>query len=254
MSHERRILLSFDPSGLTEVELPHEAVRHLVHVLRLQTGAQITIVDTERALEHQAILEKREGITVAKIIITTQVEAKHSAVSSIALALCKGKVNDFVCEKATELGVRHMIMWAARRSIMKVESRDKEHKLSRWRKIVESAAKQSGRSDLPDVHLVSSVEELIDLYASIAPSPERRLCCSLSPQALPFRKLQPLQTLSHLVIGPEGDLAPEEEEVLFAQGFEALSLGALRLRSDTAAITSIAMALGAFDEASRGTP
>lgn len=250
MSHERRILLSFDPTE-REVVLPPDAVRHLVQVLRLPPGSPVTIVDTERGFEHSAVLDKREGETIARILLTTPVEAKHSAVSSVALALCKGKVNDFVCEKATELGLKHIVMWAAQRSIMKVEERDKEHKISRWEKIVEAAAKQSGRSDLPKVHLVFSVAELLELYPSISTPEERRLCCSLSPSALPFRKLQPLRTAAHLVIGPEGDLSPHEEAALFSEGFEALSLGELRLRSDTAAITSIAMALGAFDEAAR---
>ena len=45
-----------------------------------------------------------------------------------------------------------------------------------------------------------------------------------------------------ILIGPEGDFAPEEVEMAFKAGFKPISLGKSRLRTETAALVAVHLA------------
>jgi 16S rRNA (uracil1498-N3)-methyltransferase len=200
----------------------------------------VVAVDPATLVEYDTILESDEWLRVTATRMDGGVGGQ--AVASLTFALCKGKHNDLVCEKATELGVGRIIFWCAERSVVRVGSREEgQHKVARWRKIAESAAAQCGRRDIPEIHLVTDPPALIEGLTTYAPPNHRRFCCSLGPEALPLRKVQPLLSPSHLVIGPEGALTTAEEEMFVGLGFERITLGPLRLRSETAAITAISM-------------
>lgn len=263
MGHERRIFL--DTRGAPGVRpteggwavgdllpLPPEDLHHLCTVLRLPTGSELVVVDRLSGIEYSARLDLDGKLKGARILSGHRPPPRSDPVSSLVFALCKGKTNDFVVEKATELGASTVVLWQADRSVVKVEGReDGKRRCGRWEKIAETAAAQSGRNDVPLVRLALTIDEVFKLVEEAAGTEDRRFICSLSDNAVPVGDVRPIVTAAHLVVGPEGDFTSREESAFEAHSFELLKLGRLRLRSETAALAAMAMVAGAREVFSR---
>ena len=249
MPHSRRVFVDL-PSGLID-NLPQETTlsqqdsHHLKTVLRLKEGAALTAVCKNSGREFSAIVVRTAGQVSIKIISDAANEHIRSRVKSLCFALTKGSRNDWLCEKACELGVRQIVFWQAQRSIVSVKSgEEKSRKLARWSRLAESAAKQSGKDYLPQVRLALDLNELFSSLDEISSPQDRRFCCSLSAEAKQLRLLPTPCAFVDIAVGPEGDLTREEEAVFQKRGFELVSLGPFVLRSETAAIAAIAMTQG----------
>ena len=73
--------------------------------------------------------------------------------------LPKSDKMELIIQKAVELGVHEVIPMATRRAVVKLDRKKEESKLKRWNTIAESAAKQSGRMMIPQVHSVLTMKE-----------------------------------------------------------------------------------------------
>ena len=73
--------------------------------------------------------------------------------------LPKSDKMELIIQKAVELGVHEVIPVATRRAVVKLDRKKEESKLKRWNAIAESAAKQSGRMMIPQVHSVLTMKE-----------------------------------------------------------------------------------------------
>ncbi len=252
MSHSRRVFVDFPEKPLvshgTSAQLSAEDARHFVSVLRLKTGDEITAVDRRTAKEYSSIISSILGNQVTIQVLAERLASRlRSPVSSLSMGLAKGDKCDFICEKCCELGVANVVFWQSERSIVRVSSpADCEKKLARWRKVAESAAKQSGNDHITKVHLVLDQSSLFRLLDSLSTPEDRRLICSLTPGApLPF-ELQATKAAVHLAVGPEGDFSPAEESAFSVQGFTPMSLGPLVLRCETAAVVAVSMIHGVW--------
>lgn len=246
MPHERRILLpsiATHPVG-TELPLSSEQRHYLLDVLRLSASDYLTASDPVSGREVLVELIPGARGEEARVRIVKEIDARQppSRVRSLVFALCKGDHNDLVCQKATEFGVQNVLFWQAARSVVRLTPKDAPAKLARWEKIAAAACAQAGQPRAPGIKLCLSLNELLTALAPLRSAGDRLLCCSLSPQAVEFRKLPPAQAGVHLLVGPEGDLAPDEEAELVRAGFELASLGPCRLRAETAAIAAVAAA------------
>jgi 16S rRNA (uracil1498-N3)-methyltransferase len=134
---------------------------------------------------------------------------------------------EWLAEKATEIGIDKLTFLKTR------YSERKDLKTERIRKILVSAMKQSEKALLPELG------ELTDFQRFIAQDFAGQ---KFIPHCYPGEK--PL--LSHayrpgenalILIGPEGDFSEEEVAAALARGFQAVSLGDTRLRTETAALT-----------------
>lgn len=253
MSHERRIFIDQELRPGAELSLSADLRHYLVTVLRLKEGSVITAVSSESNQAYEALISQTEPEARIKVIQQVVSARQQSRARSLAVALLKGSHNDFVCEKATELGVDTIIFWQAARSVVTLAdkaSANKKH--ARWQKIATAAAQQAGRNRQPEIVVVKGIRELIDLYRTIRDPEDRLMSCMLRPDAKEIRHLTPVTGRAHLLIGPEGDFTEDEESALLTEGFEAVSLGPNRLRAETAAICAVCMLDGAwgYDEMS----
>jgi 16S rRNA (uracil1498-N3)-methyltransferase len=126
---------------------------------------------------------------------------------------------------ATELGVWRIQPFEAARSVVRGE------RVARWERIVEAAAAQCGRADLPEVRAACSLAEAL---RALPPDGERRV---LVPGAA---GLPPPAPPCVLLVGPEGGLDPREVEAALAEGFQAEGIGSTVLRVDTAVAAALA--------------
>ena len=143
----------------------------------------------------------------------------------VLLGLPRKPAVERVLRMATELGMGHFWPFVAQRSIAKGSHPE------RWAKLTEQAARQCGRSDLPEIHSLASLE------AQLLSLPEHLARVVLTPGA-PLG-IDPSPPIA-LLVGPEGGLTPAEVELAQTHGFQARPLGATVLRSDTAVIAAIA--------------
>ncbi len=143
---------------------------------------------------------------------------------------------DLILAKATELGVDRIIPLEGERSVRRASVA----RSSRWVRIVQEAAEQCGRRDLPEVTRASSLEAFLLGHPCEIPL----LACDISQESQPLiaacRELRGASSLV-LLIGGEGGLSPTEVERLRSHGARLTSLGPRLLRAETAALAALAI-------------
>jgi 16S rRNA (uracil1498-N3)-methyltransferase len=203
-------------------------------------GALVEIGDPDSGETFTAsVASIADGVTLS---IIEKVDVTATDLSIILLcALCKGEKNELITDWATELGCSQILFWQAERSIVRLKSEaDAQAKAQKFMKGALAAAQQSRQVRPPNVRVETSLKNAL----SHIPSSENilKVCCSLEHEAPPLAditsKLQPGDSLC-IVIGPEGDLTPDELHVLYEHGFKPASLGRQVLRSELAAVTAI---------------
>lgn len=211
------------------------AANHIARVLRLGVGDAVTLFDG-RGGEYAARIEALKKDTV-EVAIGEHLAIERESRLSVTLAqgVARGERMDWVIQKATELGVRHIVPLFTKRSVVRLDPGQAQKKLQHWRGIVIGACEQCGRNHLPQLSAPCDLEEFL---ASATPNAATRLL--LSPTgALRIGAIKPLSAVT-VLIGPEGGLAPEETEAALAHGYVGVQLGPRILRTETAAIAALA--------------
>ncbi len=220
------------------VKLPPEESRHICKVLRLKDSEQIEIFDEDGTTFVVEIVETDPQGVLARIVEKVASASKPPRVI-LAQSLLKADKMDLVVQKSVELAAAEIIVFPSKRSVAKYTAAKVEKRLQRWRRIAVEAAKQSGYPGRPEVTFVPDFETLVK---------------NLAPKALGImlweeEKSAGLRALlsEHdlhaevmLIIGPEGGFVEEEMELAEAAGVKIATLGALTLRSETAAIAALA--------------
>jgi 16S rRNA (uracil1498-N3)-methyltransferase len=221
------------------IELEGEGLHHLIHVLRLSAGDAVEVFDGKgRAFDGriEAVTEKRARISLESA------RALARAGRSIALlqGLPKAAKLEWVLEKGTELGASAFVPVLTERGVVKLTADRKTDKLKRWRRIVEQAARQCGRADVPTVQDPSPLLEA----AGALPHGTQLLILDEEEEILSLGRalaLHPKDAPLALVIGPEGGLTREEVAALVKLGGRSVSLGTLKLRTETAPLAALAI-------------
>lgn len=214
------------------VTLDGDTAKHIWQVLRMDAGDRILLTDGKGTSAEGTIHFAERHRCNVKIE-----KARFKPRKENALHVCVGFTknnsrNEWLLEKAAELGVASIIPLAASR-LEKVHIR-----YDRWHKILQSAILQSQQDYLPDLRELSTLDDIINQYngsfykliAHCLPD-ERKKCLS---------EMLKQQRSTILLIGPEGDFTENEVNLCIENGFLPVSLGAQRLRTETAAISAAA--------------
>jgi 16S rRNA (uracil1498-N3)-methyltransferase len=219
-------------SGL-QLALPAGAARH-VQVLRLQPGDALTLFDG-RGGEYDAIVEHM-GRSEVRVAVGTHhpVESEAAVAVHLALAMPANERMDWLVEKATELGAASIQPLVAERSVLRLAGERAQKKQAHWQAIAIAACEQCGRNRVPTVHAVQPLATWV--AAQAAPG----LMLSLAPGSRPLAAVESA-TERTLLSGPEGGLAPAEEEAAAARGWQPVHLGPRVLRAETAPLAALAV-------------
>lgn len=212
-------------------------VNHIKNVLRMKKGEEILISDGESREYTCRIDEISQGEVL--LAITDGEESNRELPSRIYLfqGLPKSDKMELIIQKAVELGVYEIIPVDMKRTVVKLDSKKQEAKLRRWQGISESAAKQSKRIVIPQIHQVLKFSEALK-YAD-------NLDVCLMPYELAedmqytrkiLGNIRPGQAVG-IFIGPEGGFAPEEVEMALENQVQSITLGRRILRTETAGMT-----------------
>jgi 16S rRNA (uracil1498-N3)-methyltransferase len=223
---------------------------HLVRVLRAQTGMEFEIVAGSRVW--QAAIAGISGDTV-NFTLLSEAKADPALPVTVLLSVFKFDRMEWIIEKATELGAERIVPMIARRS-EKHLAHAAPGRVERWKRIAREAAKQSRRSDVPQIEEVTSWKEAA--RAKPARDESRRALHLLLSEQERSNKLrsavEDAQAASaglavELAIGPEGGWTAEEETFFIAEGWKAVSLGPRILRAETAGIAAMAVIAALLD-------
>ncbi|MDB5954921.1 16S rRNA (uracil(1498)-N(3))-methyltransferase [Ramlibacter sp.] len=216
-----------------ELALPAGAARH-VQVLRLQPGDGITLFDGrggeyEAAVTHMGRSEVRAQVGAHRAIERETTRAVHLAVGMPA-----NERMDWLVEKATELGVASLQPLLAERSVLRLAGERAQKKQAHWQGVAIAACEQCGRNRVPVVHAVET------LPAWLARQAAPGLVLSLRASSRTIVAAAAAQELT-LLSGPEGGLAPSEEDAALAGGWQPVHLGERVLRAETAPLAALAV-------------
>ena len=216
------------------LRLPENVCRH-IQVLRLQAGAPLVLFDGQGQAAAAELLEIGRKQALARVDkLLTESRESPLAVTLIQAVSASEKM-DFAVQKGTELGVKRIIPAVSTRSNVRLSGERAEKKVWRWQEIAVSACEQCGRNKVPPV---APIADLPQVLAALPVDSGARLL--LSPHGgVPLRSLPPAQR-AVLLIGPEGGLTAEEEDLARSHGFQAVQLGARVLRTETAALAALA--------------
>ncbi len=248
---------SESPALPVHITLPEKLAHQVRDVLRLSTGEQLILLDNSGDEVLASIVKSsRAGVEVQ--VLERRPGKSESAVQII---LCQGLLKparfEWVLEKGTELGVAVFAPILCRRSMAGLEDTGSA-KIERWRRIIQEAAEQCGRSRLPALLPVRPfTQALTDIPTGALPlipwekernqtlrdvlGRQRPANAGFSASQQDERKTIAAQSIQVVIfIGPEGGFMPEEVELAQRHGVQPVTLGPRILRAETAALAAIA--------------
>ncbi len=222
----------------TAFTLPAGASRH-VQVLRLQPGDAITLFDGRGGEWQAEVLDMGRKAVQARLLAHQPLERELHTSVTLALGMPANERMDSLVEKATELGVAHIVPLVCERSVLRLSGERAERRGAHWQAVAVAACEQSGRNRVPQIH---APQPLRDWLAAM-PAGGMRLVLSLADGTQPLHQRLAMGGAAaiSLLSGPEGGLAPAELAAAAAAGHLPTTLGARVLRADTAPLAALAV-------------
>ena len=221
------------------LRLTGNEAHHAVHVLRLRAREVVTVLDGAGSEFQCEVAETGNGQVELSVIAKRSLPPPTCELTLLQ-ALPKGKLLEFIIQKATELGASRIVPLLSERVIVQLGPSDAARKVEKWQSIAVEAIKQCGTAWLPGIETPVTLEQALARYGDF----EVSLIGSLQPDARhPRHYLQAFQREHSrspksigVWVGPEGDFTPEELQAVQSAGVRPISLGPLVLRADTAAL------------------
>lgn len=203
--------------------------KHCIRVLRLKEGEQIRLVDGRGSFYDAVISLAHPKACQVEITRTEHEVGKRNFRLHIAIGPTKSIDRfEWFLEKATEIGIDEITPLLCR------YSERKSIKPPRLENIITSAMKQSLKAYRPVLHEMTVFKDFVsqtfpgNKYIAHCEPTERKLLSHILPQKEDVIML----------IGPEGDFSPEEIRLALDNGFQPVSLGESRLRTETAGVVA----------------
>lgn len=217
--------------------VPDSTARHMVQVLRLPLNAEITLFngdDCEYCARIIAVQKKRVQVEVFHV----HTVSRESPINlQLVQAVAKGDRMDWIIQKAVELGVASIQPVISQRSNVNLPSDRWQKKLAHWQGIITSACEQCGRNRVPDIFNVKPLAEIAEQTASLDAHK-----VIFSPKSQTLLSAQQFSGVDFIMaVGPEGGFDDDEEAFLAQKGYDLYNLGPRILRTETAAISAIAL-------------
>ena len=216
-------------NGSTSV-LDEASSRHVVAVLRMQAGEQIHLTDGRGHLYTAVITDAHKKHCAVAINNSVYTEPLANPVSMAISPLKNAARLEWFLEKATEIGVGSIQLIQCRRT------EKQQVRLDRLQQILVSALLQSQQVWLPELRGPLPFKE-----ALLSVADQRFIAHCLDTDRVSLRTAVQRAGSKLLLIGPEGDFTPEEIAAALAAGFQAVTLGETRLRTETAALVGASL-------------
>jgi 16S rRNA (uracil1498-N3)-methyltransferase len=222
-----------------ELSLADREAHHALHVLRVQRGDPVTVLDGAGG-ELLCEIAERRGDQVRLTLLRRNDIPPLPCRITLLQAVPKGKIIESIIQKATELGVHRIVPLLSERVATRMDPAAAAQKGAKWQLVAIEAIKQCGSPWLPRVEPPVTPDEFLARHETF----ELPLIASLQPGSRHARehfrafesgnKRHPQSVC--IWVGPEGDFTPAEVAAVESSGARPITLGRLVLRSETAAV------------------
>ena len=220
----------YAPDIETNPILPESDSQHAVRVLRMQMGDELEITDGNGHIFRCLLLDAHPKRAMVEIL--DRIDAPLPWNQRIIIGVAPTKHLDrmeWLVEKLVEVGVNDIVPLKCR------YSERKEIKTERMEKIAVSAMKQSLKAVMPHLH------EMMPFDKAVAEFKSGQNFIAYCAEDIPKIQLAKAYTPGEdttILIGPEGDFSTQEVSEAFSLGYQPVTLGNNRLRTETAALYS----------------
>lgn len=225
--------------------LTDAAHHYLSRVLRCRGGDSVILFNGDGydySATIVAINKKETSLAIAK----RQANNCQSPLKIVLIqGLSKGEKMDFVMQKASELGVSEIYPVQTEHTAVKLDDARQAKKHQHWQAILQSAAEQCGRAELPTLHPLTDLATALSAQSSSTQNSSAQSSAAkvvFSPSANGSLKSMPQPGSVSFLIGPEGGLSAADLALAKQHGFIEKTLGKRILRTETAALAAIAVA------------
>lgn len=207
---------------------------HIARVLRMRAGDQVFVCFND-GMEHFCTITNIDSNAVYLDIVNSwQSQAENNYKVTLYMGIMKGDKNDFVVQKAVELGVNEIVFFESKYTVSKIDDK----KADRLNKISLEASKQCGRAVAVSVKHFSFAQ----LVKEIASYQGKALLCYEREQDNSIIKAVSSEHKDYaLIIGSEGGFHPDECQKLIDAGAVSVSLGKRILRAETAPLYALSV-------------
>lgn len=213
------------------IVLNEETSRHVVQVLRMKAGALLNLTDGKGNLLTCEISDENKKHCTVNVLKIKNQKPKIKKIT-VAISLLKNTNRfEWFLEKATEIGVSEIIPLICDRT------EKEKFRYDRMNAICISAMLQSQQCWLP---VLQEPVEFGKVVSQLPPVQKFIAHCDDSSNKNNLSTFQPFNS-STILIGPEGDFTPKEIELALQNGYQPVSLGETRLRTETAGVVAAAM-------------
>lgn len=219
-------------------EITGEDATHIKKSLRMKCGEKVVLCH-EGVDYNCEIVEFCGDLVRVKLLDFGKCTAEPSVKVTLFQGLPKGDKMDLIVQKAVEVGVCEVVPVLTSRCVSRPEEKSLQKKVQRWQKIAREAAKQSGRGCIPKISEAVDLKNAIKLAKK---SEKTVLFYENGGEKLSEILNRQVDSIA-IFVGPEGGFEDSEVELMESAGAEICSLGQRILRTETAAIVTVVLAL-----------
>jgi 16S rRNA (uracil1498-N3)-methyltransferase len=212
-----------------QIHLSEESSHHISQVLRMESGERLRLTDGMGNLYDAVIVDAHKKHTITSVL-SHQVMAPPHVKTAIAISLLKNTTRfEWFLEKATEMGIGSIIPLICERT------EKQKFRFERMHGIMVSAILQSQQVWLPSLTEPRKFKEILE-----ADYQQKFIAhCEDRKEKKNIKSFNGLSD-SLMLIGPEGDFSSKEIDLAIDAGFQQISLGEKRLRTETAGMMAAA--------------
>lgn len=205
--------------------------KHMQRVMRYRNGDQVACILPNHQTYIYEIIDIEQGILSQK----EQIQEDHELDVDVTLiyGLPKNDKFEFVLQKATELGVKKIVPFLSKRSIIKTDEKTFQKKQERYLRILKEASEQSYRQVIPELTSLAKLKDL-SLYLSDVNLVAYEESSKQGEHSQFYQSLSKEYQSITIIVGPEGGFDQSEIDYMKELGIQECSLGKRILRSETA--------------------
>lgn len=222
-------------------------VNHIKNVLRMKPRDEVEAVLPDGRIATCSLRELSDDEIVADVLFVEESGVELPNQITLYMGLPKFDKMELVIQKAVELGAYRIVPVSMKRTVVKFDSKKAKAKVARWQAIAEAAAKQSKRAYIPEIGDVVTYAEAL------------REAGTLDHVLVPYECAEDITKTREIIsgirsgesvavfIGPEGGIDEREIEAAAEAGAKMITLGRRILRTETAAISTLAILMFMFE-------
>ena len=213
------------------IRLEGSEAHHLLRVMRLESGATVTLFDGSGVEFEARIIQAGRRDVQLEVISQRIVDREARRDVTLGVAFPTGHRQSWLVEKATEIGIRRIVPLITEKNRVPLEPKS----VDRLRRTVIETSKQCGRNCLMEISLPVRLDEFLssetETWRILAHPFRENLEDSDHPRNA-YQDSRPVR----VAVGPAGGFHDDEVRLAVQLGWETWHLGARILRTETAAL------------------